>query len=116
MCLPLIAGSTTQPPASDTQVVTSSTHTATSTDVKPDVTSAAQLSQSTDPSTVSSATNNSAVLDIANPQTFQLGQGRQRITKADFFAPNAGIKSSMQQSDDPFSGLDPMWSIAGQKK
>ena len=116
MCLPLIAGSTTQPPASDPQAVTSSTHTATSTDVKPDVTSAAQLSQSTDPSTVSSATNNSAVLDIANPQTFQLGQGRQRITKADFFDPNAGIKNSMQQSDDPFSGLDPMWSIAGQKK
>lgn len=62
------------------------------------------------------STSTTAVLDISDPQTFELGQGRQRITKADFFDPNAGIKKSVKQSDDPFSGLDPMWSLGVGKK
>lgn len=65
--------------------------------------------QSADPSTPSDVTP--AVLDLANPQMFDLGQGRQRITKADFFDPNAGIKNSMKKSDDPLSGIDPLWSL-----
>ncbi|XP_067930761.1 uncharacterized protein [Watersipora subatra] len=52
------------------------------------------------------------VLDIANPQTFEIGKGRQRITKADFASKTGGLKSAAQQGDDPFSSLDPMWSLS----
>lgn len=52
----------------------------------------------------------SSISQLQNPQTFNLGQGRQRITKADFMNPNAGLKSQAK-CDDPFSTLDPMWSL-----
>lgn len=50
-------------------------------------------------------------MDISDPQTFDIGKGRQRITKADFTNPAGGIKDSAQKADDPFSSLDPMWSM-----
>lgn len=62
-----------------------------------------------------SASSNETLAAIQNPTTFELGQGRQRITKADFFNPTAGIKSAVDKSDDPFSALDPMWSLGGGK-
>lgn len=49
--------------------------------------------------------------DIADPNTFSIGQGRQRITKADFFNTESSINSAASKGDDPFSSIDPMWSL-----
>lgn len=49
------------------------------------------------------------LIDLDNPQTFDIGQGRQRVTKADFFSSGSGIKKNLAKPDDPFSLLDPMW-------
>ena len=57
----------------------------------------------------------SGLLDLANPQKFELGQGRQRITKSDFTNPTGGLRSALPKSDDPLSGLDPLWSISTKK-
>jgi len=50
------------------------------------------------------------ILSLADPQKFDIGKGRQRITKADFFNPTSGIATSSKTEGDPFGALDPLWS------
>lgn len=57
-----------------------------------------------------------SILDIQNPETFNLGSTgvKKRITKADFLAPQTKLTDSQQPSDasDPLASLDPLWSFA----
>lgn len=75
-------------------------------------TGASQLPANQQPGASQLPANQSTTLvAIQNPDTFELGVGRQRITKADFFSPTSGLQKSQPDADDPFSGLDPLWSL-----
>nr|XP_054753045.1 tyrosine-protein phosphatase non-receptor type 23-like [Lytechinus pictus] len=57
-----------------------------------------------------------SILADLTPQNFSMkekGQTKQKVSKADFLEGKGGLKDSIDKSDpdDPFSGLDPMWSM-----
>lgn len=57
-----------------------------------------------------------SLLADLTPQNFSMkekGQTKQKVSKADFLDGKGGLKDSVDKvdPDDPFSGLDPMWTL-----
>ncbi|XP_064646276.1 tyrosine-protein phosphatase non-receptor type 23-like [Lineus longissimus] len=62
-----------------------------------------------------------SLADLQNPNTFTLDTStppnKKKITKASFFNPSSGLQDSMSSdSGDPFSSLDPLWTITNTKE
>lgn len=56
----------------------------------------------------------SSLADLQDPKTFTIGaspKGKKKITKADFLSGESTIKKQEDESGDPLSSLDPLWSL-----
>ncbi|CAC5365468.1 PTPN23 [Mytilus coruscus] len=53
-----------------------------------------------------------SLMDLQNPSSFTLGSdgGKKKITKASFLEKTSGLSDNLD-SDDPFSSIDPLWTM-----